>query len=125
MKLAVGFVAIMISALSFAENLPKDQIERILIQRFEQVAGGYYVNENCSFIQGDEKTTYIGKLSQVNIYAQKLIGSKIIYSQQKRGKLGANRKPYSNCESEAKNLFEAAKMMTEMFYDDLISTKKT
>ena len=98
----------------------EEEMKSILLSRFEQVAGGYYVNELCEFLTVDEKNDYVGKVAQLNILAQKQFGSKMIIMSQKRGRMGAARKPYSECKDTSKEFFDASQILVDDLYNRLI-----
>lgn len=110
------------SCFSFAQvnQQTEEELHKTLLGRFEQIAGGYYVNELCNYLKPDEKSAFVTKVAELNIFAQKKFGSQMILTSQKMGRMGAARKPYSECKIKSKEFFDAALFLVNDLYSKII-----
>ena len=100
-------------------NLSRKEIEKILVDKFVDIAAAYYINENCNFTTKEEKAEYVGQLANLNLYTKKLIGDKVLAAQ-KKGLAISKHKDLVTCGENAKNIVKSNKMLTKMMYEDLI-----
>ena len=100
-------------------NLSKKEIEKILVDKFVNIAAAYYINKNCHFLSKEETAEYVGQISNLNLYANRLIGDRV-FAAQNKGKAISTHEKLKSCGEHAKTIFTANRMLTQMMYEDLI-----
>ena len=100
-------------------NLSKTEIEKILVDKFVDVAAAYYINKQCNFLSKEENAEYVGQIANLNLYANKLIG-KDVFAAQNKGKAIAMDPRLKKCGVEAQQAFKLNRTFTKMMYEDLI-----
>ena len=100
-------------------NLSKPEIEKILVDKFVDIAAAYYINKQCNFLAKEENAEYVGQIANLNLYANKLIG-KDVFAAQNKGKAIAMDPRLKKCGEEAKQAFKLNRVFTKVMYEDLI-----
>lgn len=100
-------------------SLSKSEIEKILVDKFVDIAAAYYINKQCSFLSKEDNAEYVGQIANLNLYANTLIGNDV-FAAQNKGKAIAMDPRLKKCGAEAQRAFNLNHMFTKMMYEDLI-----
>ena len=133
MRPLILFVALVFASASIgvasAQQLAPEQkkpslsdLHSILIGRYQAIAGAWFIEQNCKFLEPEQRVSFEKYVGALNAYAQHkaLVPTDQLLQMQKDGKMASELPTYSVCKEDSENLVRPTFMLTEMLYQDLI-----
>jgi hypothetical protein len=102
--------------------LDKSQLHKILMGRYQVIAGSWYINKNCSFLPDEKSKNFEKYVGALNVYAQhnKLAPTEHLLQMQKNARFGASLEKYASCGQDAKTTVNNSFKLAEMLHQDLV-----
>ena len=89
--------------------LPQERAIGVALERFGVVAGGWWLNQKCKFLQAEEAAAFGRDVSVVNTsLATSINNPNLVLSIQTSGKKVAESEKYASCPSEAQDIVRYA-----------------
>jgi hypothetical protein len=108
-----------------SDTPPREDLNKILMYRYEVMAGGWYMDRRCHILSADDASLFEKYIGELNVYAQHsgLAPTNVLLQMQANGRLGSTQEKYKDCGKDAANVVKATFMLAGMLYKDLIVSK--
>jgi len=104
------------------QNLSKDQLHKVLLGRYQVIAGAWYINKNCRVLGNEQSEKFEKYVGDLNVYAQnnQLAPTQHLLLMQQNARFGASLEKYASCDEEAESVVKGSYALAEMLHQDLV-----
>lgn len=103
--------------------LPQERVVGVALERFGVIAGGWWLNQKCKILSGEDATTFGRDVAVVNTsLATSINNTNLVMSIQASGRKVAESEKYASCASEAHEIVTYAPSAVRQWSNEIRKT---